>query len=57
MFSSLDPGGGVNPPKYNFSHEEIDTTCCASGVEVTEVYKDYPGYNKKNFRANEIKSL
>lgn len=25
--------GGVNPPKYYFSHEEIDAACCASGVE------------------------
>ncbi|EDR00505.1 uncharacterized protein LACBIDRAFT_334128 [Laccaria bicolor S238N-H82] len=25
--------GGVNPPKYYFSHEEIDAACRASGVE------------------------
>ncbi|KAM6503893.1 hypothetical protein JOM56_000836 [Amanita muscaria] len=24
--------GGLDPPKYYYSHEEIDTTCCAYGV-------------------------
>ena len=33
MFSSLDTDGGVNPPKYYFSHEEIDAACHTSGVE------------------------
>ena len=32
-FSLLGADGGVNPPQYYYSHEDIDAACSASGVE------------------------
>ena len=33
LFSLLGADGGVNPPQYYYSHEDIDAACRASGVE------------------------
>jgi hypothetical protein len=40
MFYLRDVDGGLNPPHFYHSHEEIEATCLAAGVEPLPRYEE-----------------